>query len=379
MKDIIPEIIAFRRHLHQNPELSNNERETSSYIKQHIEKCEPDQIIEFNNYGLAIIFKGRNAGKRLLIRGDMDALPIQEINEIEYKSRKDGVSHKCGHDGHSSILYGLARKYAENRPEYGDAVLLFQPAEETGDGAKGVLADHKFSDLKPDFTVALHNLPGFAKHQIVYRRGIFTAAANSMIIKYYGKTSHAGQPELGKNPALAIAEVTKKYDEKCIPDIERDDFQIITPIYYTMGHKSYGVSAGYAETHFTLRAWQNEIMEKLEKECVRIAKEIGDKYGLVIEIDWTQSFFANQNNDEVVDAIVKSAKRLNLDLEEKSTPFRWGEDFGLFTTEFPGAMYGLGAGTNIPALHNPDYDFPDEILETGINMMAEIQKELANK
>ncbi len=379
MSEFLPEVIQFRRHLHQNPELSNHEKESSKYILDKIKKCDPDEVVIFDNYGLAVVFKGERPGKRLLIRGDMDALPIQEINEIEYKSNKEGVSHKCGHDGHSAILYGLARQYAQKRPEKGDAILLFQPAEETGDGAKGVLADQKFAKLSPDYAVALHNLPGFAKHKIIYRHGVFTAAANSIIIRYFGKTSHAGEPELGKNPALAMAEVTKRFDELCIPDMDNDDFQIITPIYYTLGNKSYGVSAGYGETHYTLRAWHNEVMETLESKCESIAREIGEQYKLAIEIDWIQSFFANQNDDKVVGAIVDSAKSLDLESEEKKTPFRWGEDFGLFTKEFPGAMFGLGAGTNAPALHNPDYDFPDEVIETGIRMMAKIQEQLADE
>ncbi len=379
MTDHLPEVIQFRRHLHQNPELSNHEKETSGFIFEKVKLCDPDEIIRFDNYGLAIIYKGEKPGKCLLIRGDMDALPIQEINEVEYKSNKEGVSHKCGHDGHSAILYGLAKQYASQRPQKGDVILLFQPAEETGDGAKGILEDEKFNKLQPDFTVALHNLPGFAKHKIVYRKGVFTAAANSIIIKYRGKTSHAAEPELGLNPAMAMAEVTRRFEELCIPDTEDYNFQIITPIYYTLGDKSYGVSAGYGETHFTLRAWHNEIMESLESKCEAVAREIADQYGLSLDIEWTQSFFANENNETVIDAIVKSANSLQLEIEEKSSPFKWGEDFGLFTKEFPGAMFGLGAGTQSPALHNPDYDFPDEILITGINMMSKIQEQLSDQ
>ncbi|CAN0262148.1 unnamed protein product, partial [Chrysoparadoxa australica] len=157
-----------------------------------------------------------------------------------------------------------------------------------------------------------------------------------------------------------------------------DNIRIITPIYSTLGKTDFGVPAAYGETHYTLRAWHNEVMEQLEKKCVEIAYEVGGKYDLIIEVDWTQSFFANQNNDEVVEAILSAAKTLDLKQEKKSTPFRWGEDFGIFTTEFPGAMFGLGAGTGVPALHNPDYDFPDEILITGINMMSKIQEDLCS-
>ena len=379
MTDFLPEVIQFRRYLHQNPELSNHEKETSRFILEKIKSCNPDEIIQFDNYGLAVVYKGDKPGKRILIRGDMDALPIQEINEIEYKSKRDGISHKCGHDGHSAILYGLAKQYGTQRPEKGYAILLFQPAEETGDGARGILSDKRFKQLLPDFAVALHNLPGYAKHKIVYRHDVFTAAANSIIIKYYGKTSHAAEPELGQNPAMAMADVTKKFEDLCIPDTEDHNFQIITPIYYKLGEKSYGVSAGYGETHFTLRAWHNEVMQSLETKCESVAREIGERYGLKIEIEWTQSFFANENNDAVVEAIVKSAKNLQLEMEERITPFKWGEDFGLFTREHPGAMFGIGAGTLSPALHNPDYDFPDEILQTGIQMMSKIQEQLSDQ
>lgn len=373
---IVEDAVALRRHLHKHPEISCEEKETSGLLKQKIEtECNPDQLIVFDHFGLAAIYEGETEGKTIMIRGDFDALPIQEINDFEHKSIYDGVSHKCGHDGHASILYALARRFATNRPERGKVILLFQPAEENGEGAKGIINDPKF-DFKPDYVVALHNLPGYEKHTIVWKKGTFTAAANSLIIKLFGKTSHAAEPELGVNPALAMSEITRKILAFNVEDLNDPEFRIATPIYTTMGEKSYGVSAGYGELHFTLRAWDNEVIQGFEERCEALAHEVGKAHGLNVKTSWTQSFFANCNDHDIIDAVKKVAGDLDLKSEERKSPFKWGEDFGIFTEKFPGAMFGIGSGVDCPALHNPDYDFPDEILETAVNVFHGITRAL---
>lgn len=374
--DIIKDAISLRKYLHQHPEVSSHEEKTSEYLLEHLKACEPDELIEFANYGIAAIFKGNKEGKKILIRGDFDALPIEEINDFEHKSINPGVSHKCGHDGHAAILYALARNLSVKRPKQGEAILLFQPAEENGEGAKGIFRDPQFKRLNPDFAVALHNLPGYPMHTVVWREGTFTAAANSIIIKLHGKTSHAAEPELGANPAEAMAEIIQRYIAINHPDPQRDNFRIATPVYMTMGEKSYGVSAGYGELHFTLRAWDNDVIQGFERECEEIARKTGQKHGLQIEIGWCQSFFANHNNSRVTTAIKKAAESNGLELINREYPFKWGEDFGIFTAAFPGAMFGIGAGEDSPALHNPDYDFPDKLIGTGSSIFYKIIAEL---
>lgn len=368
-EDILKDAVALRKYLHQHPELSCEEKHSSAHIANLLKSdCNPDDLILFDHYGIAAVFNGKRPGKSLLIRGDFDALPIQETNEFAHRTETDGVSHKCGHDGHAAILYALARKLSQQRPKVGQAILLFQPAEENGEGAKGVINDEKFSRLTPDYAVALHNLPGYGQHEIVIRDGTFTAAANSIIIKLTGKTSHAAEPELGLNPGQAMAEITQAILSANVPDLNDDHFRIATPIYTHMGEKSYGLSAGHGELHFTLRAWDNEVIQSFEKHCEQIARSIGEQHGLQVGIKWTESFFANFNNQKVISAVRDTASEYGLQLLERETPFKWGEDFGIFTELFPGAMFGLGAGKDWPALHNPDYDFPDELIETGMNM-----------
>ena len=373
-KELYQKLVAARRHMHKYPELSGQETDTSDFLQEKVREAGPDQIINFNNCGFIALFNGGNS-KSVMVRADFDALPIQEVNHFEHKSHYEGISHKCGHDGHSAILLGLAHKLKDEKPA-GDVFLIFQPAEETGSGAVGMINDSKFHDIHPDYVVALHNLPGYPLHEVVSRPKTFTAAANSMIIKFFGKTAHAAQPEKGKNPALAMARITERFQELSQPDLDREDFRIATPIYTTMGEKSYGVSAGYGELHFTLRAWKNEIIEKFENDLEQEARRISDDHDIEIKITWTEKFYSNQNDEDVYDAILKSAEDLDLKFQYRETPFRWGEDFGLFTEKFKGAMFGLGAGEDCPALHNPDYDFPDELIKSGSEMFYKIIQNL---
>jgi amidohydrolase len=373
------DLILLRKELHKNPEVSGKELETAKRIVAFLENLNPDEIItEIGGSGIVAIYKAKEAGKTVLFRCELDALPIEEINIFEHRSLINGVSHKCGHDGHMAILCGLASELSKSRPETGTIILLFQPAEEDGSGAQKVFSNSKFSLLKPDYVFALHNLPGFPKNQIVVKNETFTCAVNSIIIKLNGVTAHAGEPEKGINPALAIASIINQFDTIIQPDILKEEYCLITPIYSEMGKKAYGVSAGSGEVHFTVRSNSSLQMKKVESNLEKLAKSIAKEHQLECNITWTESFQANENNIEAVDHIRNAAKTNDFEILEKETPFTWGEDFGLFTQQYPGAMFGLGSGINTPALHNPDYDFPDDIISAGVSVFHEISKQITN-
>ncbi|WP_436517900.1 amidohydrolase [Ekhidna sp. To15] len=376
MEAELEQIIKFRRELHQYPEVSQNEFETQKRIINALKGIGIPDPISVGNTGVIVVFSGAETGKSVMLRADIDALPIQETNDFPHKSQHMGVSHKCGHDGHTAIMYGVARSLLKNPPIKGKVILLFQPAEENGEGAKAVLKDAQF-DFEPDFVFAFHNLPGYPLHQVVVRDGSFTAAAKSVILKLNGKTSHAAEPEMGINPTNAIAELISFFDQLAQPDLNREDFALTAPVHISMGEKSYGVTAGYAEVHYTLRSWNNKTMNQLTDAVIRRTSEIARENQLELDIDWTQEFDANQNNLEAVQFIRDAAKN-SFELVERPTPFKWGEDFGLFTKRYKGAMFGIGSGENCPALHNPDYDFPDEIIPTGMKMFLQLIEEVTN-
>ena len=371
------ELIQLRQELHKYPEVSGNEKETTKRVLDFLLKYKPNEVItNLGGNGILAIYKGNETGKSVLFRCELDALPIQEINTFKYKSSIDGVSHKCGHDGHMAISCGLAKMLHENPLEKGTVMLLFQPAEEDGSGAKAVMADSKFKNIKPDFAFALHNLPGFPLHQIIVKENAFTCAVNSIIIQLEGKTSHAGEPENGINPALAIAEIIQVFNSKIQAVLSAENYCLITPIHINMGEKAYGISAGYGEVHFTVRSDSNAFMQKTENDLENIVSKIAEKYNLKVNMQWTEKFQANENNKEAVNYIRKLAAKLELSVLEKELPFTFGEDFGLITQHFKGAMFGLGSGESTPSLHNPDYDFPDEIMQTGVSLFYQITKEI---
>ena len=368
-------LISLRKEIHKNPELSGKEVNTAHKIAEMLRTTAPTKIIEnIGGYGLAAIY-GSDNSTTILIRCELDALPIKEINDFEHRSTIDEISHKCGHDGHMTILLGLANSLDQLDHNRGRIVLLFQPAEENGEGAKAVLADPKFEMIRPNYVIALHNIPGESKDHVLCKVGSFTPAVQSIIIHLDGKTSHAAEPENGINPALAISEIIQKVLQLQKPENQKD-FAVVTPIQLEMGEEAYGISAGHGIVRLTLRTWDNITMKKLANEVELIAKDSANNHKLKIEIEWTQFFASTQNNEQVTQVIRHAANENGLKYIEKEHPFKWGEDFGLFTEKFKGAMFGLGAGENTPALHNPDYDFPDDIIPTGINMFKSIITQL---
>ncbi len=370
------DIADFRRELHRFPEVSGKEFETQNRIIQRLESMGTNAST-IGETGVFSVFEGLEPGATVLLRADIDALPIQEVNEFPHKSLKKGISHKCGHDGHTAILIGVAQSLIQTPIRKGKVILLFQPAEENGKGAKKVLEDTKFT-FTPDYVFAFHNLPGYPLHQIVVKEGSFNAAVKSIILKLEGKTSHAAEPEHGINPALAISKMIQFFDQLTVVNDSRIDFTLLTPVYSMMGERSYGINAGYGELHYTLRCWDQDNMEKLTNRIVQGANEIAKSYNLSLTIEWTEEFAASHNDGKSVKLISEVAAINNYQVNEKTIPFKWGEDFGLYTQKFKGAMFGIGSGEECPALHNPDYDFPDEIIPTGIHMFNQLIQQIAD-
>jgi amidohydrolase len=378
-EEIEHELILLRRELHKYPELSGKENNTAGKIVKFAEKFNPDEIIKnIGGNGLAVVFQGDHEAKTILIRCELDALPIEEENEFDYKSQTEGVSHKCGHDGHMAIVSGLIPLLSEKKIKNGKIVLLYQPAEETGEGAEQILNEDKFKNLNPDYVFALHNLPGFEKNKIIVKENEFTSASKGLKIKLIGKTSHAAEPEKGITPSLAVAELIQRLVE--IPNKEKfDEFTLVTIIHAKIGERAFGTTPGYAELMATLRSYKNENMEKLQAQAEKIIDEVSAKNNLKFKLEWVEEFPSTINDKFCVDVVRKSAEENNLSIEEIKNPFRWSEDFGHFTQKYKGALFGLGSGVDQPQLHNPDYDFPDDIILTGTKMFYSIIKNIADE
>jgi amidohydrolase len=366
-------LIKFRRELHRYPEVSGQEEETAKRIIQWIELYEPDEIITgLGGYGVAAVYEGKSDGQVILFRAELDALPLKESNSFEHRSNKAQTAHLCGHDGHMTFLLGVAQELQSNRPAKGKVVLLFQPAEETGTGAEMVLDDKKFSSILPDFVFAIHNLPGFPLHQIIFSEDNFAAASTGMIIRLQGRTSHAAEPEKGRSPAKAVALIIK--DMEALPGKMKNlkSFTLLTIIHTKIGDVAFGTTPGEAVVMATLRAFDDDDLKNISLEAEKVAQTIARKEELEIEITYTETFPATVNHPDAASLVKTAANALDLDIHTIQEPFRWTEDFGHFTSKFKGALIGLGSGEKHPALHNSDYDFPDELIPTGVALFREI-------
>ncbi len=371
--DSLELLTQFRKKLHSIAELSDEERLTAQTIRHYLASLNPSRIIEnLGGHGLLVEFDDELPGATVLFRAELDALPIQEVNPFPHKSLNDGVSHKCGHDGHSTMLVGLAESLISKKKIRGKLQLLFQPAEETGEGAKKVLDDPQFLAIKPDYVFALHNIPNYPKGEIITKTASFNASVVSLVVKFYGITSHAAEPENGVNPDRAIAELILQTKYLINLEADSEEFLKIATIYTRIGTEDYGISAGEGEVHFTIRCWTNEMLERVKKKIELIIVESAAQHHLAYKLSWVYAFAATKNDTDATVIINKAAQSNGFTIQHKKYPFTWGEDFGTFTHQFKGAMFGLGAGLNMPALHNPDYDFPDEIMPFGVAMFGEI-------
>ncbi len=369
-------LIELRKYLHQHPELSGEEKETQKVILNYLKHVKPNKIIKnIGGFGLAFIFDSKKAGPTLLIRADMDALPIKEINTIEHISKNEGVAHLCGHDGHMTILSGLAERINNELPERGKLVLLFQPAEETGKGAISVIEDEKFKEIYPDYSFGLHNLPGFEKNTVFCKPDAFASASTGVIIKLKGLSSHAAYPEDGNNPDICIAELIKAYNS--IPSTNKfDDFVLLTIIHIKLGEVAFGTTPGGAVIMLTIRSFLNKDMDLLKNHIDNITSEICEKFNIDFTIELTEDFPATLNETSCFEIVKETATSKNIKYDLLSNPFRWSEDFGHFSKISKSVFFGIGTGVNHPQLHNENYDFPDEIIEIGIRMFFGIYKKI---
>ncbi|MBS2212205.1 amidohydrolase [Carboxylicivirga mesophila] len=369
-------IIGLRQYLHQHPELSNQEFETAAYISKFIQELQPDAIYNSGSTGKIFLFKGSETGPTVVFRAELDALPIRETNILPYNSQTPGVAHLCGHDGHMAILAGLAQQIAKQRPLKGQVGLLFQPAEEVEQGARDVMESEAFRQLKPDYIFALHNIPGYPLHQVLVRPGSFSAASQGMTVKLTGKTSHAAEPENGLSPAGALARIIESMHLLREQNELFKNLILLTIIHIKLGEIAFGTSPGEAEIRITLRAFENADMDILTQEAISRIEKIAKDEQLTSEFSFSEVFPATVNHTECVRLIEQAAKDHNLEVSHLEQPFKWSEDFGYYTEHIKGGFFGLGSGVDQPALHNPDFNFPDDILSTGIKIFKSIYKKL---
>jgi amidohydrolase len=370
-------IIEIRKDFHRHPELAFMEKRTSQKLREFFDKLEPEESHQVAGSGWMFIYDSKKPGPKVAFRAEMDALPISENNDnLEYKSKNPEVSHVCGHDGHMSIVMKLADYVSENRPSKGKTIFIFQPAEETGQGAKAIIAEESYKNNTPDFVFGLHNIPGYQKHLILLKKENFAAGSKGMSIIVKGKTSHAAEPENGINPIYCIADLVNELKSNILADHSFKDSVFATVIHVSLGEKAFGTSPGHGELHLTLRAFVPDDLDRLTNNIEEAISESAKSHGLKYEIHYQEVFPVLVNNEECVKIIERSAINTELKTQELNAAFKWSEDFAYYGEYSKIGFFGLGSGSKQVPLHNSSFDFPDEIIESGFMIFRDIYQKL---
>ncbi|WP_137137155.1 amidohydrolase [Rhizobium sp. FKY42] len=372
----LTDLILWRRHLHTMPEVSGDEHQTAAEVVRFLQASSPDQIVTgLGGTGVAAVFKGREPGQTVLFRAELDALPIAEATQVVHRSKIDGKAHMCGHDGHMAMVAGLSRAFRRQRPASGRVVLLFQPAEETGAGAAAVIADPAFEAIRPDYAFSLHNIPGLTLGHSWVKPGLVNCASCGLRITLTGKTAHASSPESGTSPAPVIAELIPALTALRRGHIETEDLVLTTITHVCVGEPTFGVAPGDAELWVTLRTVSDDGMSELREAAEGLARNVAEKHGLSVCFSYHDEFRHCRNDEEAVDIIRRAMDREDLP-HSTGQMFKFSEDFGRFGDVAKSAMFFIGSGENQPALHNPDYDFPDALIPIGGRVFLRIAREL---
>jgi len=358
----LDEIIALRHDLHQYPELAFQERRTSKLVASHLSSWGYEVTTGVAGTGLVATFKRGDGERRIGIRADMDALPIEEASELAYASNNPGVMHACGHDGHTSILLAAARYLAESGTFNGTLHLIFQPAEEIGAGARKMISDGLFERFPVDAVFGLHNWPGVPSGQFGFVAGAAMASVDQAKIRIVGKGGHGAEPHRAVDPVLASASFITALQSVVSRNVDPQEMAVATVGSIHAGSAS-NVIPESVDLKLTMRAFSENVREQLRDRIPALARAQAESFGAVAEVDYRLGFPALINHRDQTEF----ARRVALDtfgpakVEEGFKPRTASEDFAFMLQERPGSYLFVGNGDTAP-LHSAHYDFDDTII-----------------
>lgn len=374
-RDMI-ELTDFRRRLHAMPEISSEEVRTAEEVEQFLSDTQPDHIVAgLGGTGLGLIYDSGVPGQTVLFRAELDALPIEETGQPPYRSAIPGKGHMCGHDGHMATLAALGRHFGRQRPATGRVVLLFQPAEETGAGAAAVIADPRFEQIKPDYSFSLHNFPSLPLGHVWLKEGTANCASRGLRIRLTGRTAHASMPETGVSPVPAVAMLMPALTALSHGSIAGDDLVLLTVTHAVIGEPAFGIAPGAAEVWVTLRTTTDDAMQDLMETAEALVGRVCGETGLCHQFEYHDVFLHCENHPDAV-ARLRAAMDAEGVRHEAGEALRASEDFGRFGAVSRSAMFFLGAGEDTPALHNPNYDFPDGLIPIGARIFIRTARDI---
>jgi len=364
------EMTEWRHALHQKPEMAFEEEWTSDFIAEKLESFGIEIHRGLAKTGIVGVVRGKLPGSRAIgLRADMDALRIEEANTFTHRSQHPGIMHACGHDGHSAMLLGAARHLAENPDFAGTVYLIFQPAEENEGGARVMIEEGLFDQFPMEAVYGMHNAPGYAVGQLDLRDGPMLANFDIFDIVIQGKGSHGAEPHLGIDPVIVQANLVNALQTICSRNIDPLESAVLS-VTQVHGGDIYNVIPDKVILNGTVRTFKPEIQDLVEAGMKRIAEHIGQAFGATISVNYERRYPALVNHTEHFELCSQAAARVfgegNVITD---TPMDMGgEDFAFMLQAKPGCYVYIGNGEGSKGgcmVHNPHYDFNDDILSQG--------------
>ena len=376
------EMTEWRRDFHMHPELAYQEVRTSGKVAELLESWGIEVTKGLGKTGVVGVIKGSGDGPSLGLRADMDALPIDEMNDTPWKSQNAGVMHACGHDGHTTMLLGAAKYLAETRNFNGTVNLIFQPAEEGYAGAKAMMDDGLFEKFPCDQVYGLHNWPQTPAGSIAAVPGPIMAAADKFDITVRGKGAHGAMPQNGVDPIVIGSQIVTALQS--LVSRSKDPIQTAV-ISITMFHSgaAFNVIPEEALLSGTVRTFNPEVQHMIEAGMKRIAESIASGMGGSADVDFRRGYPATVNHDAQTQLAADVARGIvgPENVRDDVDPTMGGEDFAFMLNEKPGCYLwlGQGGGSSSENVHHPQYDFNDSVLPIGASVLARLVEELQPK
>jgi hippurate hydrolase len=376
------ELTAVRRDIHAHPELSFQEDRTSTLVAEKLAAWGIEVHRGLAKTGVVGVIPGRKrtSGRGIGLRADMDCLPMHENNSFAHKSQHEGRMHACGHDGHTTMLLGAARYLAETRNFDGTAYLIFQPAEEGGGGGEVMVKEGLFKRFPANEVYALHNWPGLPPGKMAVRAGPVMAATDEIQITVRGRGGHGAMPHLAVDPVLAAAHIITALQSIASRSVNPIDAIVVSICSMATSQVGvFNVIPDHVKLVGTVRSFQPETRDLAERRLREIATKTAEALGASAEVIYARGYPATVNSVQGAAFAAQVGKRMfgaeNVITEHE--PTMGGEDFSFMLQERPGAYVFLGQGGAQGGclLHNPNYDFNDEVIPLGAGYLAALVEE----
>jgi amidohydrolase len=367
------EVTAWRRDLHENPEILFDTHRTSAMVTEKLKEFGCDEVVTgIGRTGVVAVIKGKTdtSGKVIGLRADMDALPILEATGLPYASKTPGAMHACGHDGHTAMLLGAAKYLAETRNFDGSVVVIFQPAEEGGGGGREMCEDGMMDRWNIQEVYGMHNMPNLPIGHFAIRSGPFFAATDQFDIHLEGKGGHAARPQETVDTTVMAAQLVLSLQTIASRNADPVSQIVVSVTSFETSSTAFNVIPQKVHIKGTVRTQSNENRDMAERRIKEIAAATATMYGGTAEVDYHRGYPVMVNSEEQTDFARDVARNVGGNVIEAPLVMG-GEDFAFMLEERPGAYILVGNGPSAQ-VHHPEYNFNDEAIPVGCSWWAEI-------